>query len=308
MDETSRSPHQVTRRGLLLGTVFALLSAAFYGGLMPWTQLSSDVGINSPDLAFYRIAFVGSLVIPLALLLRIPLAIQGPFQRSTLLYGACIWLVGLTYMGSVAFIPVGLAATIFFTFPMLTVLLDHVLGTARITPLTAGLVLLAFCGLAVAIGPSVGSLDPRGLVLAGLAAVAATAMFYFASKLAARFHFLALAFWVHLLIFFPALALVFLLGGPSPAMLQPTGYGPVLVVSLGYGLAFIFQVRASAHAPASHITQFYFLEPIAAAVSAAIVLGETLSWNQYLGGFLVLLALAVLFRKTSKTKSEDAPS
>lgn len=307
MNQHSNKGLRLTQRGLVLGTLFALLSAAFYGGLMPWTQLASNVGINSPDLAFYRIAVVGALLIPLALILRIPLKVPRPFHGTMLFYGACIWLVGLTYMGSVAFIPVGLAATIFFTFPILTVLLDHMLGTARITPQSAALVALAFTGLAIAIGPSINSLDPRGLLLASLAAIAATAMFFFASKLAVRFQVLTLAFWVHLVMFLPALVLVLLLGGPSQAVLEPTGYGPVLFVALGYGMAFLFQVKACALAPPSHVTQFYFLEPIAAAAAAAVVLGETLTWNQYFGGGLVLVALAILFRQARKLDRNEEP-
>ena len=280
-----------------LGVVFALLSAICYGGLMPWTRLGSEAGVHAPDLAFYRVAFVGALIIPLVLALRRPLTVPRDLWPPLLGYSLCIWFIGVTYMGSVAFIPVGLAAIIFFTFPLLTALVSPFVDGTRLPPLNAVLILVAFAGLGLAIGPSIHSLDPRGLVLAAMAAAGATGMFLFAGQMAPRLPVLTVAFWVHLLLLLPAFGFAVVMGGPSPAILSWAGAIPPLVIAAGYGLGFLFQMRASAHAPAAHITQFFFIEPVAAIAAAALVLGETLEMHQYLGAVIVLAVLVAIVRR-----------
>lgn len=284
-------------RAARLGVVFALLSAICYGGLMPWTRLGAEAGVHAPDLAFYRVAFVGAVIIPLVLALRRPLTVQRDLWPSLLGYSLCIWFIGLTYMGSVAFIPVGLAAIIFFTFPLLTALVSPFTDGTRLPFLNGILIVVAFAGLGLAIGPSMETLDPRGLILATMAAIGATGMFIFAGRMASRLPVLTVAFWVHFLLLVPAFGFAVIMGGPSPAILSWAGFIPPLVIAAGYGLGFLFQMRASAHAPAAHVTQFFFIEPVAAIAAAAIVLGEKLAMHQYLGACVVLAVLVVIVQR-----------
>ena len=80
-------------------------------------------------------------------------------------------MVSLGYQGSVAFIPVSLAALVFYTFPLLV---GAVCGRGRTRShdrRQGAALLAAFLGLALALGPEFGALDWRGIALALLAAV-----------------------------------------------------------------------------------------------------------------------------------------
>ena len=90
--------------------------------------------------------------------------------------------VGLCYISSVAFIPVGVATIIFYTFPLIILVASPMIDGDRPTLARAAIFGLAFAGLAIAIGPSFQTLDPRGLALAGGAALGATVQFFFAAR------------------------------------------------------------------------------------------------------------------------------
>jgi drug/metabolite transporter (DMT)-like permease len=72
---------------------------------------------------------------------------------------AATLIVSVSYLASVQFIPVGLAVIIFFTFPVLIMLVSPLVegrspGMWRIL-----IAILAFIGITVAIGPSIAGLD-----------------------------------------------------------------------------------------------------------------------------------------------------
>ena len=98
-------------------------------------------------------------------------------------------------------------------------------------------------------------------------------------------------FWIHLLVL-PASAAIGLAAG---ALIPPQGLlaAPVAVaVTIGaYVLGFAFQFAALARSSAVVAGIAFCAEPVVAALSSALVLGERLSWLQLIGGAIVLAAI-----------------
>jgi drug/metabolite transporter (DMT)-like permease len=206
------------------------------------------------------------------------------------------FLVSSAYLASVQFIPVGLTVIIFFLFPVLIMLLAPVVegrspGLARIA-----VALVAFCGLAVAIGPSFEDLDIRGILLAAVAAAGATLQFFSGRSISRYMPPATFGSLVHLVIL-PPILLIALIAGSGSLRILPGGSATTLGLVFMSGVAMVYVIAYMVHmlslrfAAASTVAPFFNLEPVVTTAFAATVLGERLQLNQYAGGGLVLVAL-----------------
>ena len=141
----------------------AAVSLAF---ITTFAQLSYQNGSTPLTLITFRALTRTILLIVLARVIEGPIKINRENLPSLLMAGLGLGMITLGYMSSVAYIPVGLAALIFYLFPL--VLLDYEAvrdrqrpGIRRITAFS-----LSFTGLALALGPSLESLDIRGVAIA----------------------------------------------------------------------------------------------------------------------------------------------
>ena len=207
-----------------------------------------------------------------------------------LLLGVATALVGVCYLSSVAFIPVTVAAVVFYTFPIFIVLASPFVEGTKLTPTLLGVAAVATAGVVMVVGPAFGGLDWRGLALA-LAASIATAMQFFAAARCRRTGVVAKVFWIHVLVL-PTAALIGLATGqlapPSTLALAP--FAVTMTVG-GYVVGFLLQFLALGRITAVAAGIIYCTEPVVAAVSSAMLLGETLSPLQMAGGALVLSAI-----------------
>jgi drug/metabolite transporter (DMT)-like permease len=198
--------------------------------------------------------------------------------------------VGVCYLSSVAFIPVTVAAVVFYTFPIFIVLASPFVEGTKLTPTLLGVAAAATIGVVMVVGPAFGGLDWRGLALA-LGASIATATQFFAAARCRKTGVIAKVFWIHVLVL-PTAALIGLAAGqlspPSTLLAAPLAVGMTIG---GYVFGFMLQFLALGRITAVAAGIIYCTEPVVAAVSSALLLGETLSPLQMAGGALVLSAI-----------------
>jgi drug/metabolite transporter (DMT)-like permease len=103
-----------------------------------------------------------------------------------------VW--GYGYMASIAYIPVSLAALLFFTFPLLVGVFAAIAGQERMTILKTVALVVAFAGLALALGPSWASLDWRGVALALTASVVGALAYLFLTPVFRQYDLMAVSF------------------------------------------------------------------------------------------------------------------
>jgi drug/metabolite transporter (DMT)-like permease len=195
--------------------------------------------------------------------------------------GIAVFVMGIGYLGATRYIPVSLAALVFYTFPFFVAI-----GILAI--------IIAFIGLALALEiQSVASLDWRGILFGLAASIGATALVIFSSLTlrtadpqAVNFHCLAAG--TVLLV-----ALLLLLGGPS-SKISPAGLlklcGSGSALTLGYaaffaGLEIIGPLKTA---------MLLNMEPVFTIIFAAVLLGERLSPFQIIGAGLVITGIILI--------------
>ena len=146
-----RSPDR-DRTGERQGLVLALASAAAFGTNIVSAQIAGQAGLSGPLLVFYRVLLMLALVGGVALAWRGSLALKRGERQPVLLFGLATALVGIAYLSSVAFIPVSVAAVVFYTFPVLIVLAEPILTPAPLRADRLAGALAAFLGIALVVG------------------------------------------------------------------------------------------------------------------------------------------------------------
>ncbi|TCR70350.1 DMT family transporter [Bosea sp. BK604] len=272
------------------GIALALASAAAYGSNIVSAQLAGQAGLSGPLLVFYRVFIMLALVIAAAAVLRVSWKIPPGQVRPLIAFGLTSALVGSAYLSSVAFVPVTIAAVVFYTYPVLIVLAESVLMPARFSPGRLVVALIAFLGVALVVGPSLDSLDPRGLALAFAAAMLAAAQFFAASACAPT-PLAPKLFWTHLLILPVTIAILWLAAGFQPP--QAVAAAPIAfaITTGSYLLGFLLQVMALTRVAPGPAALAFCAEPVFSVLIAALVLGERLGLMQYAGGALVVGAI-----------------
>ncbi|SEG31780.1 EamA family transporter [Bosea lathyri] len=272
--------------------LLAFGSAAAYGTNIVTTQIASQAGLSGSLVVFYRVFLMLALVGAGALLWRFSLAVPRTERRAVALFGLASALVGLAYLSSVAYLPVSVAAVVFYTYPVLIVLAEPLLTPAPFRPDRLAVALVAFIGVALVVGPDLHGLDPRGLVLALLASVAAAAQFFTAAASPGTL-LPAKLFWSHLIILPVAAMVLSLTGGFLPPQALALAPLAVVVTIGGYLVGFLTQLMALARVAPGPAGLAFCAEPVFAVSIAAIVLGERLGSLQYAGGALVVAALMI---------------
>ena len=277
-----------SNRGMAL-----IFSAAFCYGLNAcFAREASFFGIRGPDLAAIRVFIALALILLAAWRTATPLGVARTERGKLIGLGVTTALVGICYLWSVAFIPVGVAVMIYYTYPTIILLLSPLIDGTRLTPLTLAVFALAFAGIALAVGPSFQSLDWRGLALAGTASGAAAAQMFFASR-APGGGGLATMFWVQIIILPVALLVSASIGDFPSAAAFASAWWPSVVTILLYLIGFLFQIRGARLIPAALIGLIFCFEPVTATLSAALLLDERLGLMQYAGSALVIAAVAL---------------
>ena len=172
---TELSSQAVSKAGIVqtvaMGRLLGLLAAIVLGLNTTFARLAYDAGSNPVTVLGSRfLACTLAIGIAVVLLGRPTVIPRG--SRLPMLSVTAIWFIGPTcYLWSVVFLPVGLAALLFYTFPLIVAAISHFQEGARLGPMRVGAFLLAFTGLVIALSPSLSELDWRGITLAFLAAV-----------------------------------------------------------------------------------------------------------------------------------------
>jgi drug/metabolite transporter (DMT)-like permease len=274
----------------LLGPLLALGSAALYGVNIVSTRLAAAEGVSGVTVVFYRSFVMLGLVAAAAGLWRSRLHVPPEERGVLLILGLATTAIGAAYLSSVAFIPVTVAAVIFYTFPVMIVLASPLIDGTRLTGALLALAGVALVGVVLVVGPAFEGLDPRGLVLALVASVATTVQFFAATR-CKRTGVVAKVLWIHVLVL-PASAAIGMLAGsldpPRALLLAPLAV-TVTVVCYVFGFALQFLALARTSAVVAGIA--FCFEPVMATLSSVLFLGERLAALQILGGTLVLAAI-----------------
>ncbi len=279
----THSPHAT---GLLL----AVGSAACYGFNIVFARMASFAGANGSAIVVYRVFLMLALVAAVAAIARSSLAMAREERGKLLLLGISSALQGICYLSSVAFIPVTVAAVVFYTYPIIIVLANPLVERTPLTPTLVGVVAVATLGVCLVVGPAFSDLDWRGLALAFSASIMTAVQFFTAAR-CAKTGVVAKVFWIQLIILPTALLISLVTGQLAPPSILAVAPWAVTLTIGGYIIGFVLQFLALGRITAVAAGIIYCTEPVVAAISSALILNEALTPPQIAGGALVLAAI-----------------
>lgn len=272
------------------GMLFAVASASLYGLNIVYARLASFAGASGTAIVIYRVLLMLALVAVAAAITRSTLAMAREERGTLLVLGIATALLGICYLSAVAFIPVTVAAVVFYTFPILIVLASPFVEGTRLTPILVGVAAMATLGVVMVVGPAFSGLDWRGLALAFAASVA-TAVQFFAGARCRKTGVIAKVFWIHLLVLPTAAAIGLVTGQLAPPSALAVAPFAIAMTIGGYVLGFVLQFLALGRITAVAAAIIYCTEPVVAALSSVLILEETVNAVQIAGGLLVLTAI-----------------
>ena len=275
------------------GLLLALTAGVVLGMAVVVSRYAYDGGASGIVVAIVRsIIMAGGVAIGLALT-GVSWRLPPGLLKAALVNGALMALMTFGNIGAVEFISVGLTSLLFFTFPIIIAVLVIVLGMEHVRPAKLGAIALAFGGLTLMLGASLGSADLRGIGLALMAALATA----FNAIMVVR-HFRETNVFVATLHFslYGLVVLVLLALGPAEARLPSTaaGWAGVLGVGVLQTIGTPMYLYAIARIGALKAGMATNVQPVAAIVLAWLLFGELLSAAQAIGGAVVLAAVALM--------------
>lgn len=293
--------HERDPKTLLTGTLVMFGAATVLAPITTLAKIAYEDGSNPATVIAVRYLgawiFMGLLV----LVLKRSFAIPKDVRLHAIGAGVAWFMAASCYMSSIAYIPVGLAAIILYTFPLIVAALAPFTEGAKVDRVTVLAFLIAFAGVALAIGPSFKSLDPLGILLAFGAACGSAALFLTTSKAGQRVDGFVLSFWSNFSGFLLSFGLIFASGWLLPQTSAGwTGAG--LVVAL-YIVAMALLFMGTRLAGSTRSAMVMNLEPVLTLVFAGLFLGELLTTLQFAGGALVIAGVMLTtLRKPAKPR------
>ena len=284
-----------------LGRLLAFNAATSFGLITTCARLAYDGGSDPITVVAFRCMV--AIVAAVAVIAAFHKPMRLPREALLPALGATIGQAGMSicYLSSVAFIPVSLAALIFYTHPLMVAVAARRIGGAANIPHFA-VFLVAFAGLFLALGPSFGNLDWHGVALALTAALFTTMLYVCGASAMRHVGSIPLAFVANVgsLPFF--IVAVLMVGGPAIPE-TASAWSGFAGTGVFFAIAIISQFAAIRFGGAATTALLLNLEPLISITAAALLLGERLSGGQYAGVFLVLVALMVAGRTRGRTRT-----
>lgn len=277
-----------------------LLAASFVSLANVLTPLVYHSGTNFYTLLVLRFIFFLALC-GVWIRLRIDNVGITPADRVTCYGAGLAYIIGSgALLGAFAYLPVSLAILVFYTFPFVTLVLESLLDRRMPDPIRLGCVLLAFAGVALALGATAEKLSVTGLGLAVIAAVGVAGAFTWTGR--ALKHIDPLVMTFHMSVSGLVFAVVIATVTHKFSIGMQTTLSAVLFFAavVSFGIAFLTMFLGVRLIGASHAAMLMNLEPVFTVTLAFFVLHETLSAGQLLGAVLVVTSVlaAQRFRPT----------
>lgn len=268
-----------------------ILSMAIFGTLAPFVR---NISVSSGELALYR-AVLAALVIGAFLLVtrqKINLKAIGRELPLLLLSGMAMGINWILLFEAYKFTTVAISTLSYYFAPVIVTVVSPFLFREKLTKKQIFCFVMSTAGLALVIGITnlgSGGNDPLGIAF-GLGAACFYAMVILLNKFikgVAGIHRTFLQFLAAIAILLPY---VLLNGGMNLGGLDGLGWGCLLVVGLIHtGITYCLYFSSLKELPGQEAAILSYIDPLVAIVIGVLVLGEPLSWQQLIGGGMILM-------------------
>ncbi len=293
----------------LIGVFLILISGSSFGTLAIFARLAYADGMTPIPLLFLRFGIASLCMLPVLLIKGTPLP-RGRVLLGLGLMGG-IGYVGqaLAYFTALTLIPAGLVALLLYLYPAIVTMLAVVVLKERISKWKVAALLIALGGMILTIGPAGGG-QFLGVIFGLGAAFIYSIYILVGSRITKQVDAIQSSAVVIISAAIVSGALVALRGPALPATVS--GWASVVAIALlSTVLAIVTFFAGLARVGPTNASTLSTIEPAVTVVLAAVVLGETISPVQLLGGVLIIMAVLILARSGAPLeghKEKMAPS
>lgn len=274
-----------------LGVALVAVSAMGYGSSPTLARVAYDGGANAITVVLLRFLLGTVVLAPWWLRRGRKLDITARQVGAGVGLGALFVLQGFCYASAVRFIPVGLAALIFFMFPLVVAVQSRLVDAQPVGAVRSAALLGALVGVALTAGLTPTGIDLRGVLLAASGALSAGVFIFFGSRLSTELgavDFTALTFGSAAVVALLVTAIV-----PAGLALPVTamGWTGLLSGGIAYVVGTLSFFKAVTVIDRVHAAIVANVEPLWSILIAWLLLGELLAVPQLLGAVLVVGAV-----------------
>jgi drug/metabolite transporter (DMT)-like permease len=288
----------------LFGSVIAVIGAIAYGFNIPAARVAALGGVTGSNLGMQRGTVMIIAILLFILISGHSLRILKGEGRKIIAAGFCAGVTAVCYLSCLSFIPVGIAVTIFYMFPLILILHSPLTGGGSLSNQKLIAFIVAFAGIVLCVGPTFEQMDWRGLALAAVAAFSCALLFLLTSTI--KQDRLSLIFWIQLLSL-PLLIPVAWATGFSSTTDILNVWPAIVISAVGFYIGFACQVIASEKVKPATLGLIFLIEPVIAILTAALFLSERMLAIQYFGICLVLAGLAYDMGRDIWRQRESSP-
>jgi drug/metabolite transporter (DMT)-like permease len=256
-------------------------------------KLAYNAGSNPLTIVTIRTVAAFAWLALLLSVARVPLRLPPPLRKRALAFGVLLVVQTMGLYVAVAEMAPPLALLTFCTYPIFTTLVQAASGREPITPRRVCALALAFGGLVLTL--NTGSLEPTtfGVIAATIGSVAFTAILVLTPRLFppgdSRPRTLHMSSAASALLVTACAA-----SGGIALPATTSGWIGFWGVCISFPLAITGLFVAIGKVGPSRAALLLNFEPVAVTIFSAVLLGQTLTGWQLLGGALVLSAIALI--------------
>lgn len=282
-----------TNRRAGMGYLFAIVASVGLGSAVAFSRAAYDGGTDPLSVSTVRAVFGTCLVGAFCLLSGRSLRVQRRLWPHLLILGLMIGYMFYGNIGAVEYIPVGLAALLFFVYPPLVAVLVAVLDRRRIGGFKAVALMSAFVGLVLMLGVDLETLDWRGVALALVAGIFCAVNAVWIARVMHGIDVIVLTFYMTAV--GAALLLVATLGaGGITLPTSSIGWWGAFGVVLCQGCSIPFFYASLPRIGPEKAAMLNNLQPVTSVLMAYFLFAETLTPAQMLGGAMVLGGILIM--------------
>ena len=267
-----------------------ILSMAIFGTLAPFVR---NISVSSGELALYR-AVLAAALIGIFLLVtgqKIPIKSLGRELFLLLLSGVAMGFNWILLFEAYKYTTVAISTLSYYFAPVIVTLVCPFLFKEKLTKKQLFCFLMSTVGLSLVIGITNlggGGNDTIG-ILFGLGAALLYATVILLNKFikgVTGIHRTFLQFLAAILVLIPYVAFT---GGINLGSLNGSGWVCLLVVGLVHtGITYCLYFSSLKELPGQETAILSYIDPLVAVVIGVLILGEPLSWQQLVGGLMIL--------------------
>lgn len=273
----------------MASTQMYVLAMVIFGTLAPFVR---NIGVSSGELALYR-AVMGAGLIWIYLLAKGKNPFSGGLKREILLLllsGGAMGVNWILLFQAYRYTSVSTATLCYYFAPVIVTALSPVLFRERLTRKQLFCFAMATLGLVLITGlePSAGSANLTG-ILFGLGAAVFYAAVILLNKYIRSTAGIQRTFLQFLAAIVTLIPYVAATGGVTLSRLDSTGWLCLLVVGILHtGITYCLYFSSLKALPGQRAAILSYIDPLVAVLISVTVLRESMTWQQALGGGLIL--------------------